>query len=132
VRGPIGEGTLNLVEAWNFVKPLAARPLKFTVTSTYMLARTLLDMHYRDVRLLAMAIAEVLAQQIAEIDSTVLQVDEANLPGAPEDATWAHEPINRVLAAATGRKAVHLCFGDYGGQTIKGALERSDRIPEPA
>ena len=122
VRGPIGEGTLDLVASWNLVKQLTSLPLKFTVTSPYMLAKTLLDAHYGDLRSLTMAIAEVLAQHVKEIDSAVLQVDEANLPGSPEDASWAHEPINRVLAAARGSKAVHLCFGNYGGQTIQAGL----------
>src|SRR6187401_2749977 len=48
VHGPIGEGALNLPAAWSFVKPLAARPLKFTLTAPYMLAKTLLDRHYGD------------------------------------------------------------------------------------
>ncbi len=43
VRGPIGEGVMNLQAAYDFVKALAARPLKFTVTSPYMLAKTLAD-----------------------------------------------------------------------------------------
>ena len=119
VRGPIGEGTLDLFESWTLVKSLAAQPLKFTVTSPYMLAKTLLDTHYHDLRALTMALAEVLARQAATIDCAVFQVDEANLPGAPEDAHWAHEPINRVLGAVRGEKAVHLCFGNYGGQTIQ-------------
>lgn len=84
-----------------------------------MLAKTLLDRHYRDVRALAMDIAETLRRQAAEIDAAVLQVDEANLTGHPEDAGWAHEPINHVLRGARGQKAVHLCFGNYGGQTIQ-------------
>ncbi|HZO87043.1 MAG TPA: cobalamin-independent methionine synthase II family protein [Chthonomonadaceae bacterium] len=119
VQGPIGEGTLNLPAAWEFVRPLTRAPLKFTVTSPYMLAKTLLDRHYRDVRALAMDIAETLRRQAAEIDAAVLQVDEANLTGHPEDAGWAHEPINHVLRGARGQKAVHLCFGNYGGQTIQ-------------
>lgn len=122
VRGPIGEGTLDLVPSWNLVKQLTSLPLKFTVTSPYMLAKTLLDAHYGNLRSLTMAIADVLAQHVKEIDSAVLQVDEANLPGSPEDAIWAHEPINRVLAVARGSKAVHLCFGNYGGQTIQEGL----------
>ncbi len=32
VQGPIGEGTLNLPAAWEFVRPLTRAPLKFTVT----------------------------------------------------------------------------------------------------
>ena len=35
------------------------------------------------------------------------------------NAGWAHEPINHVLDAARGQKALHLCFGNYGGQSIQ-------------
>ena len=31
----------------------------------------------------------------------------------------AADAINRVLDAFQGRRAVHLCFGNYGGQTIQ-------------
>jgi 5-methyltetrahydropteroyltriglutamate--homocysteine methyltransferase len=128
VMGPIDEGTLNLPTAWQLVKALAARPLKFTVTSPYMLAKTLIDRHYRNLPALAMALAEVLRRQIAEIDCAVLQVDEANLTGNASDAPWAHEPINHVLKGAQGEKAVHLCFGNYGGQSIQKGFWR-DLLP---
>ena len=119
VTGPIGEGALNLPAAWQSVKGLTSRPLMFTVTSPYMLAKTLLDQHYGDLRALAMDLAGVLRQQVAEIDAAVIQVDEANLTGHPADATWAHQPINHVLEAIRGEKAVHLCFGNYGGQSVQ-------------
>lgn len=119
VRGRITEGSLNLPAAWQFIKPLAARPLKFTVTSPYMLAKTLLDQHYGDLRFLTMDLAAVLAAQVAEIDAPVVQVDEANLTGHAEDAGWAHEPINVVLDAVKGERSLHLCFGNYGGQSIQ-------------
>src|SRR5262249_18634882 len=125
VREKIGEGILDLLAAWRLVKPLSSSPLKFTVTSPYMLAKTLLDAHYHDLRALAMDIAEALRRQVAEIDAAVLQVDEANLTGHSEDASWAHEPINRVLSAAQGQRAVHLCFGNYGGQTIQQGFWRN-------
>jgi 5-methyltetrahydropteroyltriglutamate--homocysteine methyltransferase len=128
VRGPIDEGTLDLPAAWDAVKDLAARPLKFTVTSPYMLARTLLDAHYGDLRALVLAIADVLAGQVEPIDAAIVQVDEANLPGRPQDAPIAAEGINRVLARARGEKAVHLCFGNYGGQTIQRGFFR-DLLP---
>jgi 5-methyltetrahydropteroyltriglutamate--homocysteine methyltransferase len=66
-----------------------------------------------------MALAEVLRKQVAEIDAPVIQIDEANLPGRPQDASWAHEPVNHVLSAVQGERAVHLCFGNYGGQSIQ-------------
>ena len=119
VEGPISEGEMDLPSSWQLVKGLTATPLKFTVTAPYMLAKTLLDRHYRDLPSLTMAIAEVLRRQVEAIDAPVLQVDEANLTGHPEDAAWAHEPINHVLDGARGERALHLCFGNYGGQSIQ-------------
>ncbi len=84
-----------------------------------MLARTLLDNHYGDFEQLLMGIAKVLAQQVAGLPCDCLQVDEANIPGNPADGPLAAAAINCVLDAFGGRRAVHLCFGNYGGQTIQ-------------
>jgi 5-methyltetrahydropteroyltriglutamate--homocysteine methyltransferase len=119
VEGPVGEGALDLVEAYERVAELSLRPIKFTLTSPYMLARMLLDTHYRDHAALTFALADVLAAQVKAIDAAVVQVDEANLPGRPEHAELAAEAINRILDAVPGLPAVHLCFGNYGGQRIQ-------------
>src|SRR5262245_17681681 len=124
VHGKLGEGTLNLPAAYDLVKGLTTRPLKFTLTSPYMLAKTLLDSHYGDRRTLLMDLAEVLLKQVQTIDAAVVQVDEANLPGTPGDGPLAAEAINHVLGSVRGEKAVHLCFGNYGGQTIQRGLFR--------
>ncbi len=119
VDGPIGPGTLDLVTPCLRARQLAGRPLKFTVTGPHMLAKTVLDQHFGDVGELAHAIAEVLAGQVAHLDADVIQVDEANLPGHPDEWPWAASAINRVLEAVRTTPAVHLCFGNYGGQTIQ-------------
>jgi 5-methyltetrahydropteroyltriglutamate--homocysteine methyltransferase len=125
VHAPIEQGSLNLPAAWQTLKTVASRLTKFTVTSPYMLGKTLLDRHYHDRRALTMAIADVLRKQLEGIDAHVVQVDEANLPGSPEDGPWAAEAINHVLKGARNQKAVHLCFGNYGGQTIQKGEWRS-------
>lgn len=119
VEGPIGEGGLNLLADCETAASVAGGDFKFTVTSPYMLSRTLLDLHYRDFEALTMAIAEVLAAQVRELPCRCVQVDEANIPGNPSDAPLAARAMNCVLDAVTGEKAVHLCFGNYGGQTIQ-------------
>ena len=119
VREALGEGDLNLPADYKKFRDLASKPLKFTVTSPYMLSKVLLDTHYNKLDDLVMAIADVLRQQIQDIDADVIQVDEANLPGSPEHGQLAAEGINRVLDGTTGERAVHLCFGNYGGQTIQ-------------
>ncbi len=48
--------------------------------------------------------------------TSIIQVDEANLPGHPEEWPWALAAMNQVLDAVKTKAAVHLCFGNYGGQ----------------
>ena len=119
VRDKIGEGTLNLPADWESVKDLGASPMKFTVTSPYMLAKTLLDQKYGEMPALTMDLAKVLRKQVEAIDAPIVQIDEAHLTGHPEDEGWAHEPINEVLKGVSGEKGLHLCFGNYGGQSIQ-------------
>lgn len=119
VRGPLGEGSLDLFEACSRSASVAQGPLKFTLTSPYMLARTLLDNHYNDLEALVLALGDVLAEQVEVLPCACLQVDEANVPGSPENAPVAQAGINRILDKFPGRKAVHFCFGNYGGQTIQ-------------
>lgn len=115
----LGSGTLDLPSACARAKSLATKPLKFTVTGPHMLAKTLLNKHYKDTPELAHAIADVLAAQVRHVDAAVVQIDEANLPGHPDEWKWAASAINRVLDAVRGKPAVHLCFGNYGGQSIQ-------------
>lgn len=119
VEGPLKSGALNLLTDCELAAGVAGGDFKFTVTSPYMLARTLLDQHYGNFEKLLMAVAKVLAEQVKGLPCAVLQVDEANIPGNPKDAPIAAKSMNVVLDAFQGKRAVHLCFGNYGGQTIQ-------------
>ena len=119
VDGPVSSGTLDLPGACQRAKALATHTFKFTVTGPHMLAKTLLDRHYGDPAKLADAIAGVLAEQVQHLDADIVQLDEANLPGHPEEWEWAAAALNRVLDAVKTTPAVHLCFGNYGGQSVQ-------------
>jgi 5-methyltetrahydropteroyltriglutamate--homocysteine methyltransferase len=119
VEGPLTEGTLNLPHDWQLFRGLSSADTMFTFTAPYMLARTLVDRQHGDIRALTMALAEVLRKQVESIDAPVIQMDEAHLTGHTEDAEWAHEPFNLALGGIRGEKALHLCFGNYGGQSIQ-------------
>ena len=47
--------------------------------------------HYPDRRELCLDLAEALARQVAELGADVVQIDEANITGHPEEAEWAAE-----------------------------------------
>jgi len=121
VEGAIGSGTLNLPIACARARRLATHRFKFTLTGPHMLAKTLHDRYYRSPQKLAHALAAVLAEQVKRLDADVVQVDEANLPGHPDEWKWAAASINKVLKAVPkkAKSAVHLCFGNYGGQSIQ-------------
>jgi 5-methyltetrahydropteroyltriglutamate--homocysteine methyltransferase len=125
VVGPVGGGALDLPLACARAKALARHRFKFTVTGPHMLAKTLIDRHYGGLPELANAIGDALAAQVRHCDADVIQLDEANLPGHPHEWEWAAAAINRVLDAVPRTPAVHLCFGNYGGQTVqKGTWDR--------
>ncbi|MBK7926546.1 MAG: cobalamin-independent methionine synthase II family protein [Bryobacterales bacterium] len=128
VTGDVGEGTLNLLRDYEFTRTLTAKPLKFTCTGPHMLTKVLTDRHYSSRPKLAMAIAEVLRKQLELIDAKVVQIDEANISGHPEDREWALEAINHVLEGIRGTRGIHICFGNYGGQSIQKGFWR-DLLP---
>lgn len=117
--GEIGEGTLNLPRDFEFVRGLTRSRLKFTCTGPHMLAKVLTDRYYGSRERLSMALADVLRKQLGRISADVIQIDEANISGHPEDREWALPAVNHVLDGIAGTRAVHICFGNYGGQTIQ-------------
>ena len=121
VESELSSGSLNLLSDCVRAAEVAGGAFKFTITSPYMLARTLLDQYYDDFEHLLMAIADVLADQVRGLPCACIQIDEANIPGNPDHGPIAAKAINRVLdnIDSTINKSVHFCFGNYGGQTIQ-------------
>jgi len=119
VNAEIGEGSLDLLSDCSRAAPVADGNFKFTITSPYMLARTLFDKHYNDFENLTLAIADAIADQVTDLPCACIQIDEANITGNPEDGPIASKAINRILDRVQCEKAVHFCFGNYVGQSIQ-------------
>jgi 5-methyltetrahydropteroyltriglutamate--homocysteine methyltransferase len=128
VVAKIGPGTLNLPRDCELARVLTRLPFKFTCTGPHMLARLLNNTHYTDLPELAMDIAEVLRRQLELVEADTVQLDEASIAGFPQDARWAAQAINHALDGILNEKAVHICFGNYGGQPMLSGFWR-DLIP---
>ena len=117
----LSEGGLDLLSDCARAAAVSGGPFKFTLTSPYMLARTLLDHHYGDFEEMLMAVAGVLGAQVRGLPCACVQIDEANIPGNPDHGPMAARAINAVLDQVDEGTArgVHFCFGNYGGQTIQ-------------
>ena len=101
VEGPLGSGTLDLPLACQRAAVLATKPFKFTVTGPHMLAKMLMNKHYKHTPALAHALGEVLAEQVKNVEADIIQLDEANLPGAPDEWEWAASNTS-IRTAASG------------------------------
>jgi 5-methyltetrahydropteroyltriglutamate--homocysteine methyltransferase len=76
---------------------VATHDFKFTLTGPHMLSKVVIDRHYNDREALADAFATILAEQVSRLDAEVVQIDEANLPGHPEDIARAIERADKAL-----------------------------------
>ncbi len=119
VEGQIGEGALNLAHDFNRSRVLTGRPLKFSVTSPYMLGRVLIDKHYHSKEDLVNALADVLAAQLREVDAEVVQVNDEIITGNPGDGPWVADALNRIFDVVLHKAALHMCFGNYNGQVVQ-------------
>lgn len=128
VIGRVGEGNLNLLRDYEFVSALTKTPFKFTCTGPHMLARLLTNCFYKDIADLAMDIAAILRGQIELLEADTVQIDEASIAGFPEDSSWASEAINHVLDGILNERAIHICFGNFGGQPMLRGFWR-DLVP---
>lgn len=110
-RGPI------LLREYEFARSVSSRPVKPVLTGPYTLARgSILEGGYRTLHALALACAEVLAQEVGDLaraGATLIQVDEPAILRHPEDLNVLEEAL-APLAAARGpaRLALHTSFGD--------------------
>jgi 5-methyltetrahydropteroyltriglutamate--homocysteine methyltransferase len=120
VRHPIPvddeSATLNLVEDLRFTLAYTNRPVKFSFTGPFSLARRVHNEAYSSFDDLVMAFARILnreAKQLAQAGAAVLQIDEPFLAGYPEEVGLAVRAINQVYADIDGpTRAVHVCYGN--------------------
>jgi 5-methyltetrahydropteroyltriglutamate--homocysteine methyltransferase len=93
-----------------------------------MLSRMVTNCYYKDIPDLAMDLAAVLRRQLESIEADAVQLDEACIAGYPQDSAWAADAINHVLDGILNERAVHICFGNYGGQPVLRGFWR-DLVP---
>ena len=98
-----------------FLRAATDRAVKITVPGPFTMAQQAQDDHYGDDRALALAYAEVVRAEIADLfaaGADVVQLDEPWLQARPEVARrYGVEVLNAALAGAPGPVHVHVCFG---------------------
>jgi 5-methyltetrahydropteroyltriglutamate--homocysteine methyltransferase len=96
LTGPVGRGRLQYPEMWKAAQRMTARPVKFGTIAPELLAFTVEDRHYDDVRSRIMAISDALNAELhllADAGCAVIQIEEPQIHLAP-----ARGMINDVIS----------------------------------
>src|SRR3954468_369888 len=115
VTGDIRRPRPVQVDDVRFLRAHTDRAVKITVPGPFTMAQQAQDDHYGDDRALALAYADVVREEIADLfaaGADIVQLDEPWLQARPEIARrYGAEALTRALAGAAGPVHVHLCFG---------------------
>src|SRR3984893_9556167 len=109
-------GTM-MVEQARALKRATSKPTKVQYTGVQALAQCTNDLHYKDPRDRALAIAKAMNEDILEVDALgvdFIQLDEFTWPYFYED--WSIEAFNAAIEGVkNARVVVHVCWGNWGG-----------------
>jgi 5-methyltetrahydropteroyltriglutamate--homocysteine methyltransferase len=114
--GPVEWRGPSSVEAFKFAQSVTDRTVKAVIPGPVTFARLSLDEHYSDHETFVLAIADVLAQEVAELEAAgakVVQIDEPALLDAPEDLDLAKRAVARVTSELSSVETILATyFGD--------------------
>ncbi len=127
--GPVRRTGPFLVEDYEVARAVAQMPVKIVLPGAVTFARLSKDRHYGDVETFALAVADALASEVADLvaaGARHVQLDEPMLCRIPGDLDLVRETAGRVFAAAGegATTVVSTYFGDLGA-----IANRLERIP---
>ena len=107
-----------LVSEFEFTDGVADRPVKVPITGPYTLASWSFNEAYDDDRELALALADLVNEEIQKLvdaGARYIQIDEPALATTPDDHAIVGEALDRIVADLPEevRIGLHVCYGDY-------------------
>jgi 5-methyltetrahydropteroyltriglutamate--homocysteine methyltransferase len=109
-----GEG-LRLVKDFSFTREQTDRPIKFSFTGPFSLAKRIRNEGYALPDELVLDIARHLnreARELAAAGAALLQIDEPFLAGYPEAVPLVVKAVNLVVEGVDVEWALHICYGN--------------------
>jgi 5-methyltetrahydropteroyltriglutamate--homocysteine methyltransferase len=131
LTGPVGRGTLQYAEMWKAAQRMTARPVKFGTIAPELLAFTVEDRHYGDVRSRIMAISDALNAELhllADAGCAVIQIEEPQIHLAPVrgmlndviSLDFLIDVFNNTVKGLSEKTEVwcHTCWGNPAQQRL--------------
>jgi 5-methyltetrahydropteroyltriglutamate--homocysteine methyltransferase len=145
---PVGRGTLQYAAIWKAAQRLTARPVKFGTITAELIAMSVRDLHYGDIRKAIMAVSDALNAELTELTDAgckVIQMEEPQIhllaaKGLTDQVLnpdFMVEVFNNTVRGLRGKAEVwcHTCWGNPAAQRLFAktpsyapALDALDRV----
>ena len=129
--GPVGRGRLRYAAIWKAAQRLTTRPVKFGTITAELIAMSVRDLHYKDLRKSILAVAEALNEELHELADAgckVIQMEEPQIhllaaKGLSDkvlNADFMVEVFNHTVRGLRGKCEVwcHTCWGNPAAQRL--------------
>jgi 5-methyltetrahydropteroyltriglutamate--homocysteine methyltransferase len=129
--GPVGRGRLRYAAIWKAAQRLTPRPVKFGTITAELIAMSVRDLHYKDLRKAILAVAEALNEELHELADAgckVIQMEEPQIhllaaKGLSDkvlNADFMVEVFNTTVRGLRAKSEVwcHTCWGNPAAQRL--------------
>jgi len=129
--GPVGRGKLRYAAIWKAAQRQTAKPVKFGTITPELVAMSVRDLHYNDLRKSILAISDALNQELHELADAgckVIQMEEPQihllaakgLSDAVLNARFMVEVFNNTVRGLRAKTEVwcHTCWGNPAAQRL--------------
>jgi 5-methyltetrahydropteroyltriglutamate--homocysteine methyltransferase len=129
--GPVGRGKLRYAAIWKAAQRQTAKPVKFGTITPELVAMSVRDLHYKDLRKSILAISDALNQELHELADAgckVIQMEEPQihllaakgLSDAVLNAKFMVEVFNNTVRGLRAKTEVwcHTCWGNPAAQRL--------------
>jgi 5-methyltetrahydropteroyltriglutamate--homocysteine methyltransferase len=145
---PVGRGALQYTAIWKAAQRLTTRPVKFGTITAELIAMSVRDLHYGDMRKAIMAVSDALNAELTELADAgckVIQMEEPQIhllaaKGLTDQVLnpdFMVEVFNNTVRGLRGKAELwcHTCWGNPAAQRLFArtpsyvpALEALDRV----
>ncbi len=129
--GPVGRGRLRYAAVWKAAQRLTTRPVKFGTITAELIAMSVRDLHYRDLRKSILAVSDALnaeLHELADAGCKVIQIEEPQIhllaaKGISDkvlNADFMVEVFNNTVRGLRAKSEVwcHTCWGNPAAQRL--------------
>jgi 5-methyltetrahydropteroyltriglutamate--homocysteine methyltransferase len=129
--GPVGRGSLQYTAIWKAAQRLTPKPVKFGTITAELIAMSVRDHYYKDLRKAILAVADTLnaeLNELADAGCKVIQLEEPQIhllaaKGLVDEVLnpdFMVEVFNRTARGLRARAEIwcHTCWGNPGAQRL--------------